>query len=196
MKPTLIIIDMQKGFFLKEDLKRQENKLIQNINDLISVFRSSGLPIIWIKQSMKLDLSDAPLGNRKSGKVEVPEGTEENNLLDGFYYKNTDIIVIKKRYSGFFKTDLEVVLDKLKPSHLVVCGINTHACVRTTVIDAYMRDYEVVVARECVGSYDQVHHDVSMKYFSPNIAQVMSNEEIENLVISSKLVPLTPLCKQ
>ncbi|WKZ25880.1 MAG: cysteine hydrolase [bacterium] len=182
MNPALIIIDMQKGFFAKEELNKQRDNLVQNINDLVNEFRNSKFSIVWIKQSMKPDLSDAPLGNKKSGKVEVAEGTMDNELLDGLNESDYDTFIIKKRYSGFFKTNLDEVLTQLKPSHLIFCGINTHACVRTTVIDAYMRDYEIVIAKDCVGSYDQTHHDVSMKYFSPNIAQVKTNKEIKEII--------------
>ena len=46
----------------------------------------------------------------------------------------------KKRYSAFFKTGLDQTLDLLKPVVLVLAGVNTHACVRMTAIDAYQRD--------------------------------------------------------
>lgn len=178
MKPALIIIDMQKDFFKKEELERQKQTLVNNINDLISIFRKQKVPIIWIKQTWKPDLSDAHLGNKKSGEKLVIEGTEGNQLLDKLDYRDDDHLVIKKRYSGFFKTTLENLLNKLKADTLVVCGINTHACVRMTVIDAYQRDYEVIVAKDCVGSYNKEHHDVSMSYFSPTIAQIKSNKDI------------------
>ncbi|MCQ3973488.1 MAG: hypothetical protein DPW09_08600 [Anaerolineae bacterium] len=38
------------------------------------------------------------------------------------------------RYSTFFETDLDTFLSSLNPDVIVVCGVNTHACVRTTVI--------------------------------------------------------------
>lgn len=178
MSPVLIIIDMEKGFFVKEGLAVQADTLIKNINDLISSFRNKKLPIIWIRQTMKADLSDAPLGNKKSGNATVIENTESSEFLDGLDFQDDDTVVIKKRYSGFFQTSLEETLKNLNTDLLIMCGINTHACVRTTVIDAYQRDYEVVIAKDCVGSYDPEHHAVSMRYFSPTIAQVKTNEEI------------------
>ena len=173
---------MQKDFFKKEELERQSSALVDNINDLISKFRKHNLSIIWIKQTWKPDLSDAHLGNKKSGEKLVIEGTEGNQLLDKLDYRDDDYLVIKKKYSGFFATNLEKLLEEIKADTLVVCGINTHACVRMTVIDAYQRDYELIVARDCVGSYDKEHHDVSMRYFSPTIAQKKSNKDIFELL--------------
>jgi isochorismate hydrolase len=47
-----------------------------------------------------------------------------------------------------------------------------------TAIDAYQRDWETIVAAECVDSYDRKHHDISMKYMKDKIAAIMSNQEI------------------
>lgn len=182
MKLILMIIDMQKDFFEKEVLAEQSKVLIENINYLISEFREKNLPIIWIRQAMKADFSDAPLASKKSGKAVVVEGTEGYELLDGLNFREADYRVIKRRYSGFFGTNSEQILDKEKVDKLVVCGINTHACVRMTVIDAYQRDFEVIVARDGVASYDDEHHRITMRYFEPSIAKVMSNAEIIELL--------------
>ena len=51
--------------------------------------------------------------------------------------------------------------------------MNTHACVRTTAIDAYQRDLEVIIVREAVGSYDKEHAAVSLRYLDGKIARVL-----------------------
>jgi len=61
---------------------------------------------------------------------------------------------------------------------VILAGVNTHACIRTTAIDAYQRDWPVVLAGDCVDSYDRKHHEISLKYMKDKIATVMSNEEI------------------
>lgn len=85
---------------------------------------------------------------------------------------------MKKRYGAFHGTVLEATLKHMRPELPVVAGINTHACVRTTFIDAYQRDYEVVVAAECVASYDEAHHDMTMRHLEGAIARLLPNREI------------------
>jgi nicotinamidase-related amidase len=41
---------------------------------------------------------------------------------------------------------------------LIAAGINTHACICATAIDAYQRDFPVIVASDCIDSYDRQHH--------------------------------------
>jgi nicotinamidase-related amidase len=63
-----------------------------------------------------------------------------------------DGVIVKKRYSGFFGTGLDDRLRAAEATTLVLAGVNTHACVRMTAIDAYQRDYDVVLAGDCIGS--------------------------------------------
>ena len=56
---------------------------------------------------------------------------------------------------------------------VVLAGINTHACVRTTAIDAYQRDLDVIIPREAVGSYDRNHEAMSLRYMDGKIASVV-----------------------
>jgi isochorismate hydrolase len=92
----------------------------------------------------------------------------------------SDTVLVKKRYSAFFGTALDEKLALLAPDTIILAGINTHACIRTTAIDAYQRDWPVVLALDCIGSYDQEHHKVSLKYMKDRIAVVLTNQEIKS----------------
>jgi nicotinamidase-related amidase len=98
----------------------------------------------------------------------------------------SDIVIVKKRYSAFFGTELDEILAELKPDAIVLAGINTHACIRTTAIDAYQRDWSVVLALDCIDSYDREHHEISLRYMRDKLAQVMTNGEIESALDSGE----------
>jgi len=63
-----------------------------------------------------------------------------------------DYFVLKPKHSAFFATPLELLLDHLQARRLIVTGTTTDQCVACTVADARMRDFEVVVPRDCVAS--------------------------------------------
>ena len=86
--------------------------------------------------------------------------------------------MVKKRYSAFFGTNLDRFINEHDADTLVLAGINTHACVRTTAIDAYQRDLAVLIPKEAVGSYDRNHEDISLRYMIGRIASVVSLTEI------------------
>ena len=176
---AVLIIDMLNDFFrLNPALAAQRQQLTAATNRVIDAARESGHPVIWVRQEFSPDLSDSFLQMRRDGTRITVKDTEGCEVLPELHRATTDKTVVKKRYSAFFGTDLDEHLGSLKPEVLFVCGINTHACIRTTVIDAYQRDYDVVIAAECVGLYDPAHHEITMRYLGSGIARIASNADI------------------
>jgi nicotinamidase-related amidase len=164
-RPALIVIDMLRDFLDGWPTNARE-RLVRSTQTLVSSMREHGCPVIWVRQKFEPDLSDAFLEMKAKGKPVTIMGTP------------SDVVIVKKRYSVFFGTDLERILANLKPDAIILAGINTHACVRMTAIDAYQRDWLVVLASECIGSYDEEHHAVTLRYLRGKIAAVMTNDEI------------------
>jgi isochorismate hydrolase len=109
--------------------------------------------------------------------------TEGCQILQELAPASSERVVVKKRYSAFFGTDLDRILGEIAPDAIILAGINTHACVRTTAIDAYQRDWPVILASDCIESYDREHHEISLRYMSDKIAVVMSNREIDSALL-------------
>ena len=52
-----------------------------------------------------------------------------------------------------------------------------------TAIDAYQRDYEVIVASDCTASYDAEHDEVTRRYLDAGIAHFVSSAEIAQMLV-------------
>ncbi len=63
-----------------------------------------------------------------------------------------DYFVLKPKHSAFFATTLETLLNYLGCSRLILTGVSGDVCVQFTAQDAYMRDFEVFVPRDCIAS--------------------------------------------
>ena len=181
-KAALIIIDMLNDFFESQD-DYDRATLTQSINKLAEEARSSDLPVIWVRQEFQPDLDDAFRDMQKKRIVKTIRGTPGCQFLPELDVRRTDREIVKKRYSAFFGTCLDELLNELEVNCLIVAGINTHACVRMTAIDAYQRDMEVIIAKDCVASYDPEHHAVSLRYLDGKIARVLSRDEIRASII-------------
>ncbi|MCK4808251.1 MAG: cysteine hydrolase [Candidatus Aenigmarchaeota archaeon] len=182
MKPAIVVIDMQNDFFEDEPLKGIKASLVAKINCLTAFARDKKIPVIWVRQEYKADMSDINLNDKKTGRRITVEGTPGAEILDELDRSEDETVIVKKRYSAFFGTSFDKVIDGLGVDTLVLCGVNTHACVRTTLIDAFQRDIEVIVAKDCVGSWNPAHHDISLEYFEKNMSvRVLSNSEIEKV---------------
>jgi nicotinamidase-related amidase len=179
----LLVIDLLNDYFRQQVLlaaRRQE--LVASVNSLVADFRQARQPIVWVRQEFAPDLSDAFLRARREDHRVAIAGTDGCQLLPDLQRHALDTVLVKKRYSAFFGTDLDERLTALRPVVLVLAGVNTHACVRMTAIDAYQRDYEVLVASDCVASYDTEHHEVTKRYLDAGIARFVSNAEIAKML--------------
>jgi nicotinamidase-related amidase len=183
--PVLIVIDMLNDYLARWE-PAQRQRLVQAVNDLARIMRSSSHPIIWVRQQFEPDLSDAFAEMKAKGIHIAIKGTIGCQFDPELVLVPSDTVLVKKRYSAFFGTGLDETLAQLMPDAIVLAGINTHACIRTTAIDAYQRDWPVVLALDCIDSYDREHHEVSIKYLKDKIAAVLTNQEIESALQAKK----------
>ncbi len=187
MIPVTLIIDMQVDFFAHKRLSDGRGGLVVNVNALAAATREAETPLVWVKQEFSPDLSDASLEVKRSKISVVISGTSGAQILPELDVRSSDNIIIKKRYSAFFGTDLDDLLRSFHCDTLIVAGVNTHACIRTTVVDAYQRDYDVILARECIESHDGEHHEVSSRYMDGKLGRGMDNREIRSLLLNREI---------
>ena len=173
----LIVIDMQNDFLKRLEEGRRVD-LISKTNQLINIFRASGCSVVWVTTSFSPDLSDAFLEMRDRQISVVIDGTVGAEIHSDLARSKEDAVILKKRYSAFFGTDLEQLLMDLGPDQVTLAGVNTHACVRTTAIDAYQLDRRVLLASECIDSLDPEHARISMAYMDNKIGVALTNDEI------------------
>ena len=176
-KPALFIIDMVNDSFLHHGLNDQRKNLCENINRLLTYSRALGHSIFWVKQEYKADLSDAFLEMREQDISMYIEATPGSDFVSELQPLEGEQIIIKKRYSMYYGTNLDQLLVDLRPSELILAGVNSHACIRTAAIDAYQRDFRSIIVNNCVGSTQDEHHKVTMGYLSKNIAKLVSLNE-------------------
>jgi nicotinamidase-related amidase len=168
----LVIIDMLVDF-LDRWPAAERTALVAAIRALADGFRTAGHPIVWVRQEFAPDLSDAFREMRRDNIHVTIKGTPGCAIIPELLPAPDDPVVVKKRYSAFFGTPLDDIIRTHGIDTLVLAGINTHACVRMTAIDAYQRDLDVIIAREAVGSHDREHAAVSLRYMDGKIAQVV-----------------------
>jgi nicotinamidase-related amidase len=182
MKTAFLVVDMQKDFFREGRLANHHDRLVVSINELVDAAHAGDTPVIWVRQEFSPDLFDAPLHDRRTGRRITIEGTEGVELLDGLHIADDDHEIIKKRYSAFFETNLDEILKEFSINRIIVAGINTMSCVRMAAIDAYQRDYDVILALDAVDAYDVAQHESTLEYLSHAIAKELRNREILSLL--------------
>ena len=179
MRPLLLVIDMQNDFLDSWPAAARELLVRSTRTIWCCLIRSHGFPVVWVRQEFETQTSVMPSRKPKARRISITiKGTPGCEIASQLPVAGNDPVIVKKRFSAFFGTKLEDVLAELRPDTLILAGINTHACIRTTAIDAYQRDWPVIIASDCVGSYDEEHHAITLRYLQREIAHAMSNQEI------------------
>jgi nicotinamidase-related amidase len=177
-RPAIFVIDMLNDCFGHAELDRVRATLCSAINQLTALARAKGCPVIWVRQEFEPDLSDAFLDMKRENIRMFIKGTPGPLILDELVRDDSDIEIVKKRYSMFYGTCLETLLRELETDSLILAGVNTHACIRTAAIDAYQRDFQVAIVRECVASKDVEHHEITLDYLAGGIATLVTLGEL------------------
>ena len=179
MKPALIIVDMLKDTFNDHPdafITKEALKFVPTINRLSFMFREKGLPVIFSCDSF-LPNDFIFQGKMKPHSI---RGTVGATVIDELEMETGDIVLPKRRFSEFFKTDLDQTLRTLGCDTVTVVGIATHICVLTTVLDAVSLDFNAVLLRDCCAAHKPEYHSGTVRIYEKSpiypLIRVMSSE--------------------
>ncbi len=189
MNPVLLAIDIQKDFTKKFKLLKRRDQFDDNIAQLTSFFREMNLPIIHLLTLHNEDRNTWTLHMKNSDFRICMEGTEGAEEIEAVRRQPDEPVIYKTRWSAFYKTGLDDTLRENGYDTIFMAGFLTHACIRVTAIDAYQRDFNVIIARDCVDTYDVQHEKLTLEYLSRYAAKVMDNEEIFRLLKEFRKAP-------
>jgi nicotinamidase/pyrazinamidase len=115
--------------------------------------RSSNEPVVYLKDDHLPD--DAEFAQFPPHAIAGTKGAE---IVPELAPRGGDIVVPKRRYSGFFGTDLDITLRERGVDTLRLVGDCTNICVLYTAADARNLGYAVEVVRDGVTSFDLEAH--------------------------------------
>ncbi|RLF95507.1 cysteine hydrolase, partial [Thermococci archaeon] len=107
------------------------------------------------------------------------EGEWGSQIVEELKPNPRDRIILKRRYSAFLYTDLDLYLRERGINTLYLSGVATNVCVLYTAADAFMRGYEVKVIEDCVASFSKEDHEFAIKQMREILkAEIVRSEEI------------------
>lgn len=165
MKRVLMVVDMLSDFispggpmFCGEQAREITPFVVKKVKEFVD----AKLPIIFI-----MDAHDPEDLEFKRFPVHCVYGTPGAQLIkdiaDEIEEYSFAMKVHKSRFSGFFRTNLNVILRDLEPDQVEVVGVCTNICVLYTVEEMVNRDYKVIVFKDGVSSFDLEAHAWALK---------------------------------
>ena len=158
---ALLLIGLQRDFCAAdgaaaragEDL-RPVDAALREAAKLLGAARAAGMQVIHVRSEYgETDASDVSLlARERAGLAGGAPGTAGAGFMTEVAPRAGEWVVTKRRFSAFVDTRLELLLRSNGLRSVCVAGVTTPCCVESTVRDASMRDYHVVVAREAVAA--------------------------------------------
>ena len=134
--------------------KREEEKIIAPVADFLNKCRILSIPVIFACDSFLQD--DFIFQGRM--KPHAIRGTNGTRPIPDLEPQPSDIILEKRRFSAFFKTDLDQTLRTLHVDTVAIGGINTHFCVLATAFDAVCHDFTTIILEDMSAAYKREIH--------------------------------------
>jgi len=180
MRFAIIIVDMVKDNLREEDqspITREALPIIPRINHLLQQGRSMGIPVIFACDSF-LPGDFIFKGKMKPHAIRGTQGAEVADQLDE---QEGDIILPKRRFSAFFKTDLDQTLRTWDVDTVAVAGITTNVCVLMTAMDALCHDFRSILLEDCCAAHKREVHETTLENYRKfalfPLFRIMTSEE-------------------
>jgi len=172
---AIIVVDMLNDFVTGALKCERGLAIIPQTAKFLDAARLYGVPVIFSNDS-HLKGIDHEL---KLWGDHAIRGTKGAEVIPELKLSSKDYVVDKRRYSGFFHTDLDLLLRELGVDTVIMTGLHTHMCVRHTSADAYQLGYNIIVASDCTNSFTEEDYSNGLKYLKDVYgAEILTSDEI------------------
>ncbi|RDY72404.1 cysteine hydrolase [Halobacillus trueperi] len=174
---AMIIIDMinKMDFDGGENLLENSLPVAERLHNFKKEVKKQGVPVIYVNDNFGLwqDNASDLLEECKKGigkpVVEQMEPAED------------DYFIIKPKHSGFFGTQLSILLDHLEVKNLILTGIAGDICVIFTANDAYMREYNLWVPEDGTASEYKEDNENALRIMKRSLAARTDSMDINHV---------------
>ena len=198
-KTAMIVVDMQNDFVapgggLETPAARA---MVPKLAEALQICRNAGIKVIYTTHVHRRDGSDMglfdmhpPIANRNA----AVDGTWGVEIYPEVAPAAGEHVIKKHRYSGFFGTDLDIVLRGWGVDTVIISGTTTENCCHATARDAMFHNYRVVFLSDATATYDypdrgfgsmpneQVHH-ATLVILADSTAHVMPVAEMNSAIL-------------
>lgn len=184
---ALIVVDMQNIWVHPRGARYlpMSEDIVPKVQDLLRFCRSNQVPVIYLHTTKRKDLADVgifadikPQTHDANDEWSNFEGSPGAEFYDPVKPTESDILVKKFRYSGFYGTQLENLLRALGRDTIAITGVATNVCCDSTARDGAMRDFKVLFLSDCNASFTQDEQEATLRNFDKHFGVVMDSKTL------------------
>jgi nicotinamidase-related amidase len=209
-KTAMIVVDMQNDFVAAGAAMETPaaRAVVPKLAEALKICREAGIKVIYTAHVHRRDGSDMglfddmhpPIANRDA----LVDGTPGINIYPELAPAAGEHVIKKHRYSGFFGTDLDIILREWGVDTVIISGTTTENCCHATARDAMFRNYRVVFLSDATATYDYPDrgfgamsnadvHNATLVILAASTAHVMSVEDMRKRISSREKTKATAI---
>lgn len=161
---ALILIDVINDMEFEGGAALFENAqpAAKNLARLIRSAKQAGVPVIYVNDNFGKWRSDF---RQQLGHV-LEDGVRGEPIARMLRPDKDDYFVLKPKHSGFYNTQLDLLISYLQVRTVVLAGFATDMCVLFTASDAYLRDLDIIVPPDCSAAESIENHQRAMEHMA------------------------------
>ncbi len=174
-KTAILVVDMLNDFVTGALKCDRGLAIVPKTAQLLNSARKNDVAVIFCNDAHIKDIDH----EFKVWGEHAVAGTYGAEVIPELELCEKDYVVPKRRYSGFFHTDLDLLLRELGIDTVIMTGLHTHMCVRHTTADAFCLGYNILVASDATDSFTEEDYNNGIDYLKTVYgAQVYTVDEL------------------
>jgi len=180
-RTAVLLLDVQKDLVdITPGLK--QNRVIENMADVLKAARRRKLPVIHITASVRADFLDLPKDNplwdglRKKRQLII--GTKGAAIDPRVKPLKNELVLNKTCVDPFLTTNLGQALQNADANTIILMGLWTNYVVEATARHASDMGYRVLLVRETCASNTVENHEFALNRILPTICYVVSMKNV------------------
>ncbi|MFD1020729.1 cysteine hydrolase family protein [Thalassobacillus hwangdonensis] len=175
-KTALLIIDVinKMDFDGGENLLDHALPMADRLQAFKKRVKEAGFPVIYVNDNFGLwqDNAEEIIEECKQGRGKP--------VIEKMQPDEDDFFVIKPKHSGFFGTQLDILLHQMGVEQLIITGLTGDMCVLFTANGAYMREYDLFIPEDCVASEQEEDNKNALEIMKRSLfADMTQSDELD-----------------
>ncbi|MEV6398851.1 isochorismatase family protein [Streptomyces sp. NPDC051907] len=175
-RAVLLVHDMQR-YFLAPFPAPVRNELVAATAVLRERCAGRGVPVAYTAQS-------GGMSERERGLLKdfwgpgMRAAPQDRQVVPELAPAAGDWLLVKRRYSAFFRSGLLRRMRRSGRDQLVLCGVYAHVGVLATAVDAFANDIQTFLVADAVADFSREYHEQALRYAAERCAMVVAAEEV------------------
>lgn len=166
--------DLARGFF-----DRLSDIVVPNMQLMLEAARAVAMPLIHVRVAHQTSHGKEATRHHRFWGIRCHRDSVEAEFLDELTPEEDEYVIEKTGTSPFNSAAIDQLLRNLGVTDLVLCGVNTNACVELTCRDAVDRGYATfLVADGCAAIAGTEAHDSAVSRVAGCGAAVRSTADV------------------